>query len=78
MQSIATSIASEMRKQGTHWGNRGIPQEIFAKGSVFQTTVCTQFDWKWLSFPLALLTLTTLLLSVVCSKMLFDRQKIPA
>jgi hypothetical protein len=78
MQSIATSITNEMRKQGTGWGNQASPEEIFARGSAFRTTVCTQFDWKWLSFPLALLALATLLLCVVCSRMLFDRQNITA
>jgi len=78
MQSIATSITNEMRKQGTDWDNRFPPKQILVTGTVFRTTVCTQFDWKWLSFPLALIALTTLLLRVVCGKMLFDRQKIPA
>lgn len=43
-----------------------------------QTTVCTEFDWKWLGFPLALAFLKSLVLRISCGKMLFDTQKMPA
>jgi hypothetical protein len=81
MESIAVAITSEMRKQGTATGlnmtlTEAIP--IYAKGTVMQTTVCMKFKWMWLSFPLALIALTILLLGVSCGKMYFDTQKIPA
>ncbi|KAJ4383389.1 hypothetical protein N0V86_001436 [Didymella sp. IMI 355093] len=78
MQSVAMAVTSEMRKQGTDWDYAFDPREILAKGTVFRTTVCTQFDWKWLAFPLALILLTTLLLCIMCAKMRFDRQRVPA
>lgn len=76
MQSIATAITSEMRKQGS--ASSVNLQKIYAKGTVMQTTVCTKFDWIWLSFPLALTVLTGLALCTLCGKMYFDMQKIPA
>jgi hypothetical protein len=45
MQSIVTSITSEMRKQGTGWDNRHPPKQILVTGKVFRTTVCAEFDW---------------------------------
>jgi hypothetical protein len=44
MQSIATAITSEMRKQGTDYSKRNDPEPIYTKGTVMQTTVCTEFD----------------------------------
>jgi hypothetical protein len=79
MESMATAVTSEMRKQGKDYSSpRGTQKQIYTKGTVIQTTVCTQFDWKWLSFPLALATLTSLVLCISCGKMFFDTQNIPA
>jgi hypothetical protein len=77
MQSIATAITSEMRKQGTDYSKRNDPEPIYTKGTVMQTTVCTEFDWKWLGFPLALALLTSFMLCISCGKMFFDAQKMP-
>jgi hypothetical protein len=79
MESVAVAITSEMRKQGTGW-NMSLTDTIpiYAKGTVMQTTVCMKFKWMWLSFPLALIALTTLLLGVSCGKMYSDTRKIPA
>jgi hypothetical protein len=78
MQSIATAITSEMRKQGTDYFKREHPEQIYATGTATHIAVCTEFDWKWLSFPLTLVTLTSLVLCISCGKMFFDGQKIPA
>jgi hypothetical protein len=78
MQSIATAITSEIRKKGTDYSKREHPEQIYATGTATQIAVCTEFDWKWLSFPLALATLTSLVLCISCGKMFFDTQKIPA
>jgi hypothetical protein len=77
MQSIATAITSEMRKQGTDYSKRNDPEPIYTKGTVMQTTVCTEFDWKWLGFPLTLALLTSFMLCISCGKMFFDAQKMP-
>jgi hypothetical protein len=47
-----------VQTQGSDWD--GNPAYVF--GTMSRATVCTQFDWVWLSFPVALLVLTTLML----------------
>jgi hypothetical protein len=78
MQSIAVATTSEMRKRGVDQQTRIDPNQIFAKGTVLRTTVCTRFDWKLLSFPLVLTLLAILLLSHLFVKTMFDVQGIPA
>jgi hypothetical protein len=75
VQAIALTVTSEMRKQGK--GQRG-GINLYATGTVIHTTVCTKFDWVWLSIPLALIVVTGLLLSIACARMLFNKQMIPA
>lgn len=79
MQSVANAVTSEMRKQGSSYGSPEIsPSPIFVRGTTMRTTTCTKFDWKWLSFPLALIVLTVLLLCIMCCKTLFDKRSVPA
>jgi hypothetical protein len=74
MQAIAMAITADMRKKpGSMNGT-----QAFVEGTVWRTTVCTQFDWIWLSFPLALISLTTILLLIMCGKDSLDKQRIPA
>jgi hypothetical protein len=81
MESVATAVTSEMRKQGSDYilnlTEIG-PSPIFATGMVVRTTICTKFDWIWLVFPLALMVLTVLLLCFMCGKTLFDKRRVPA
>ncbi|CAO2655539.1 Nn.00g043420.m01.CDS01 [Neocucurbitaria sp. VM-36] len=74
MEAIATAVTSEIRKQG----NDPNGEPAFVKGTVFRATVCTQFDWIWLAFPLTLIALTTLLLFAMCGKTLFEKNSVPA
>ncbi|KAJ8106623.1 hypothetical protein OPT61_g9414 [Boeremia exigua] len=87
MQAIASAVTSEMRKQGSDWNStlrmensedKSEAETIYAWGSAVRTTVCIEFDWMWLSFPLGLIVLTTLLLGVVGGKMVSDRRGVPA
>jgi hypothetical protein len=78
MQSVATAVTSEMRKQGSDYSPQISPSPIFVRGTVLRTTTCTKFDWIWLSFPLALIVLTVLLLCIMCGKTLFDKRRVPA
>jgi hypothetical protein len=50
MQSVALAVTSEIRKKGTGLNIRVNGEELCAKGTVLQTTVCTKFDWQWLFF----------------------------
>ncbi|EUC47687.1 hypothetical protein COCMIDRAFT_34755 [Bipolaris oryzae ATCC 44560] len=84
MQSVATAVTSEMRRKGSYYdpevtyGPRfHSAPPTFVTGTVLRTTTCTKFDWAWLSFPLALMILTTLLLCITCGKMVFDKSGVP-
>ena len=86
MQAVALAITSEIRKQGFDYDSVVLSGDwifseqppTYVRGTVIRTAVCTQFDWKWLVFPAALLASTMLLLCITCGKMLFDRHRIPA
>lgn len=73
MEAVAVAMTNELRRTGSAWD--GTP--LYVQGNVSRATVCTRFDWKWLSFPLALLVLTTLMLVIVGVKTLFDKQQTP-
>lgn len=74
MQTVANAITSEIRKRD---GDQdGIKRN--AEGTMFRTTVCTQFQWIWLLFPLILLLSTAFLLCILGYKTLVDREKVPA
>ncbi|KAF3035961.1 hypothetical protein E8E12_006950 [Didymella heteroderae] len=73
MEAIAVAMSNELRRTGSAWDGTA----SFVQGNVSRATVCTHFDWKWLSFPLALLVLTTLMLVIVSVKTLFDKQQTP-
>ncbi|XP_014561054.1 hypothetical protein COCVIDRAFT_12162 [Bipolaris victoriae FI3] len=78
MQSVATAVTSEMRRKGSYYHPQSYSAPpTFATGTVLRTTSCTKFDWVWLSFPLALIILTILLLCITCGKMLFDKSRVP-
>jgi hypothetical protein len=78
MDSVAKAATSEMRKQGSVYYLGLGASPVYAKGMVIRATTCTKFDWIWLSFPLALIALTLLLLCIMCSKTLFDKRRVPA
>ncbi|KAL1650635.1 hypothetical protein SLS61_005884 [Didymella pomorum] len=73
VEAITVAMTNELRRTGTAWD--GTP--LFVQGDSSRATVCTRFDWKWLSFPLALLVLTTMMLVIVGVKTLFDKQQTP-
>jgi hypothetical protein len=73
MEAVAVAITNKMRRQGSGWD--GSP--AYAMGTMSRATVCTQFDWIWLSFPVALLGLATSMLLITIFKTLFDAQQVP-
>lgn len=73
MEAVTVAMTNELRRTGSAWD--GTP--LYVQGDVSRATVCTRFDWKWLSFPLALLVLTTLMLVIVAVKTLLDKQQTP-
>ncbi|KAJ4407326.1 hypothetical protein N0V91_003910 [Didymella pomorum] len=73
VEAITVAMTNELRRTGTAWD--GTP--LFVQGDSSRATVCMRFDWKWLSFPLALLVLTTMMLVILGVKTLFDKQQTP-
>jgi hypothetical protein len=73
MEAVAVAITNKMRRQGSGWD--GTP--AYALGTMSRATVCTHFDWVWLSFPIALLVLTASMLLITIIKTLCDAQQVP-
>lgn len=51
------------------------PQWIY--GTVFETNVCTRFEWQWLLFPVFLLSATLVLLLITAGISYMDTHQIP-
>lgn len=45
------SLTNQLRTHGTDWDNN----TLVATGTVMETTVCTEFYWVWLVYPLVIL-----------------------
>jgi hypothetical protein len=73
MEAIAVAITNVMRRQGIDWDGK----PAFVKGIVTRAAVCTQFDWPWLAFPVALLLLAAAMVITVGIKTLLDKQEVP-
>ncbi|KAK7974379.1 hypothetical protein PG989_016227 [Apiospora arundinis] len=56
------SYTNQLRAYGTDWDNNPLK----ASGTVMETTVCTQFNWVWLVYPLAMLIGTLILFMAIC------------
>lgn len=68
--NLTISITNQMRNSGLNsWGN----VSSVALGVASKSTVCTNFDWVWMSLPIALIASTTLLLASVLLKSWKDR-----
>ncbi|KAI9776888.1 MAG: hypothetical protein M1839_009336 [Geoglossum umbratile] len=59
MDDLTTSITNRIRITG--FDSTGLNQGL-VNGTVYETAVCTRFDWYWLLFPVSLLALATILL----------------
>ncbi|KAK6839396.1 hypothetical protein PG987_005262 [Apiospora arundinis] len=55
------SYTNQLRAYGTDWDNNPLK----ASGTVMETTVCTQFNWVWLVYPLAMLVGTLILFMAI-------------
>ncbi|KAF6787347.1 hypothetical protein CSOJ01_15230 [Colletotrichum sojae] len=64
---LATTMTNIFRKTGTvNYTSflKGLDIQDRTVGSVFRTTVCTKFDWRWVLLPIVLASATTVLLLV--------------
>ncbi|KAK8004984.1 hypothetical protein PG990_011021 [Apiospora arundinis] len=55
------SYTNQLRAYGTDWDNNPLK----APGTVMETTVCKQFNWVWLVYPLAMLVGTLILFMAI-------------
>ena len=58
MNNVATAITDRYRV--TSLTDYGMTTSNTVNGTVWETTICTQFIWPWLLFPAALVGLTIL------------------
>lgn len=58
MKDVATAITDSYRLASI--STQGITNRNTVNGTVWETTICTQFNWPWLLFPASLLALTVL------------------
>ncbi|OAL52627.1 hypothetical protein IQ07DRAFT_678572 [Pyrenochaeta sp. DS3sAY3a] len=61
MENLALAITDSVRMQ-EYPGVRHVP------GTIWESTVCTDFNWPWISFPAALVALTMLSLAMITSE----------
>ncbi|KAI1336604.1 hypothetical protein F5Y15DRAFT_408460 [Xylariaceae sp. FL0016] len=72
VQRFTTALTNKLRTTGTDSaGNVG---EV-VKGRVFETTVCTSFDWRWLLMPLLLVVITAAMMIVMVGQNLMDKRQ---
>lgn len=82
MDSMATSFTNHVRtikfdsaSNSSKPGQEDAPS--FVLGTVYETTVCTRFDWKWLLFPIVLVFATLVLLAFTVVSSYYDSQQLP-
>lgn len=74
LQNMSLAVSNQMRAHGT---NADWTAPDFAPGTMWNSTVCTQVDWAWMGFPLALELMTLVLLVTVIVMSLRDHGKRP-
>lgn len=73
-ESVATAFTNQVRVSKTA-NIKEDPQWVY--GTVFETSVCTRFEWQWLLFPVFLLSATLVLLLITAGISYMDTQQIP-
>ena len=63
MDQFTAAITNKFRTSGS--SNYDISQAQTATGAVIETTVCIKFDWEWLLFPILLVSVAGVLLSLM-------------
>lgn len=74
LQNVSLAASNQMRAHGT---NADWTAPEFASGTMWNSTVCTQVEWAWMGFPLALELMTLALLVTVIVMSLRDHGKRP-
>lgn len=74
LQNVSLAVSNQMRVHGT---NADWTAPEFASGTMWNSTVCTQVEWAWMGFPVALELMTLVLLVTVIAMSLRDHGKRP-
>jgi hypothetical protein len=75
MSDVATALTDSMRLASL--ANDGLNSDNTVNGTVWQVTVCTEFDWRWLMFPMALIALSIASLVLMIVSTAFANDYIP-
>jgi hypothetical protein len=75
MSDVATALTDSMRL--TSVADDGLNENNTVNGTVLQASVCTEFDWRWLLFPMALIALAIGSLVLMIASTVFSNNQIP-
>ncbi|KAK8080998.1 hypothetical protein PG997_008816 [Apiospora hydei] len=74
-RAYATAITNKFRAVGGSHDDAGAAETV--QGAVVRTTVCTNFDWRWLLLPIALVVATgAMLVLMILQNYSDDRQPV--
>jgi len=78
MDKFATAVTTKIRRMGTslYATSSGTLARADAVGSVYSTTVCTEFSWAWLLLPIVVLVSAVLLLILTIVRNLDERKPV--
>ncbi|KAI1498329.1 hypothetical protein F5X99DRAFT_394002 [Biscogniauxia marginata] len=69
-ERFATAVTNKMRVTGATNDDAMVHEA--AQGTVYQTTMCTEFNWPWLLMPTVLIAATVVMLLIVIKQNLGD------
>ncbi|OAL55034.1 hypothetical protein IQ07DRAFT_284360 [Pyrenochaeta sp. DS3sAY3a] len=75
MDNVATSLTDSLRLGSI--AEYGLNVNNTVNGTVWQSAVCTDFNWRWLLFPVGLIVLTVLSLVLMITFTAFSKDKVP-
>jgi hypothetical protein len=74
MRDVATALTDSMRLASIA---DGLNENNTINGTVWQASVCTKLDWRWLLFPIALIALTIVSLVLMILSTASSKGQIP-
>jgi hypothetical protein len=75
MNDIATAFTDSMRLASI--ADDGLTENNTVNGTVWQASVYTEFNWRWLLFPLALIAFSVVSLVLMVLSTAFSKDQIP-
>jgi hypothetical protein len=75
MDDVATALTDSMRLASV--ADDGLNENNTVNGTVWKADVCTEFSWRWLLFPLALIAFSVVSLVLMILSTAFSEDQIP-